>query len=145
MEKEFTWPNGLAFSPDFSKLYLAVSSSERPAWHVYDVGEDGELANRRLFLDARPMKEAYGVGVPDGMKVDERGNVFAAAPGGVAVVSPGGQHLGMVLTGGVFVANVALADDGYLYMAASERVLRVKVLTKAAPAPPSIVGETIVD
>ncbi|CAM9164413.1 unnamed protein product [Ectocarpus sp. 6 AP-2014] len=138
MEKEFTWPNGLAFSPDFSKLYLAVSSPDRPAWHVYDVEEDGELANRRLFLDARPMKEAYGVGVPDGMKVDERGNVFAAAPGGVAVVSPGGQHLGMVLTGGVFVANVALADDGYLYMAASERVLRVKVLTKAAPAPPSI-------
>lgn len=54
---EFTWPNGLAFSPDFSKLYLAVSSPDRPAWHVYDVGEDGELANRRLFLDARPMKE----------------------------------------------------------------------------------------
>lgn len=91
-------------------------------------------------MSPRLVPKAYGVGVPDGMKVDERGNVFAAAPGGVAVVSPGGQHLGMVLTGGVFVANVALADDGYLYMAASERVLRVKVLTKAAPAPPSNVG-----
>lgn len=54
---DFVWPNGLAFSPDFSKLYLAVSSPDDPAWYVYDVGEDGGLANRRLFLDARPLKE----------------------------------------------------------------------------------------
>lgn len=51
------WPNGLAFSPDFSKLYLAVSNPENPAWYVYDVNEDGDLLNRRLFVDARPMRE----------------------------------------------------------------------------------------
>lgn len=53
----FIYPNGLAFSPDFSRLYLAVSSRDAPAWYVYDVGEDGDLLNRRLFVDARPMKE----------------------------------------------------------------------------------------
>lgn len=51
------------------------------------------------------------------------------------VVSPGGEHLGTVFTGGVFVANVVLAGDGYLYMAASESIMRVKVLTKPAPEP----------
>lgn len=69
------------------------------------------------------------------MKVDERGNIFAAAPGGVAIVSPEGKHLGTILTGGVFTANVVIAGDGYLYMAASESIMRVKILTKAAPSP----------
>ncbi|CAM9952538.1 unnamed protein product, partial [Hapterophycus canaliculatus] len=96
---------------------------------------DGGLGNRKLFLDARPMKETHGVGDPDGIKVDERGNIFATAPGGVVVVSPAGEHLGTIFTGGVFVANVALAGDGYLYMAASGSIMRVKVLTKPAPEP----------
>ncbi|CAM9264933.1 unnamed protein product [Laminaria digitata] len=131
VEKEFVWPNGLAFSPDFSKLYLAVSNPENPAWYVYDVNEEGDLSNRRLFVDARPMREGHSVGQPDGLKVDEGGNVFAAAPGGVAVLSPSGEHLGTVFTGGVFVANVAIGGDGYLYMAATDSIMRVKVLTKA--------------
>ncbi|CAM9116579.1 unnamed protein product, partial [Hapterophycus canaliculatus] len=54
LDDEFVWPNGLAFSPNFSKLYLAVSSPEDPAWYVYDVEKDGGLGNRKLFLDARP-------------------------------------------------------------------------------------------
>lgn len=54
---EFVFPNGLAFSPDSSKLYLAVSSRDAPAWYVYDVGKDGDLLNRRMFMDARPMEE----------------------------------------------------------------------------------------
>lgn len=72
------------------------------------------------------------VGFPDGVKVDELGNVFAAAPGGVAVMSPDGEHLGTVVTGGVFVSNIVIASDGYLYMAASESIMRVKVLTRPA-------------
>lgn len=71
------------------------------------------------------------------MEVDERGNVFAAAPGGVAVISPGGEHLGTVLAGGVFVANMVLAGDGYLYMAASTSIMRVRVLTNPASLTPS--------
>ena len=60
---DFTFPNGLAFSADFSKLYLAVSSPEEPAWYVYDLGENGDLTNRRRFLDALPMREVrFAVG-----------------------------------------------------------------------------------
>lgn len=60
--------------------------------------------------------------------------MFAIAPGGVAVLSSSGEHLGRVVTRGVIVANVALGGDGYLYMAASDGDVSVKVLTKAAPA-----------
>ena len=75
--------------------------------------------------------QRHPVGLPDGIKVDERGNVFASAPGGVAVISPSGEHLGTVVTGGVFTANMVIGGDGYLYMAASDSIMRVKVLTKA--------------
>lgn len=76
------------------------------------------------------------MGAPDGLKLDEHGNVFAAAPGGLAVISPDGALLGTIYTGGVFVSNVAIGGDGHLYMTASESIMRVKVLTKAAPTPP---------
>lgn len=88
---------------------------------------------RRLFVFFS--NQGGRVGAPDGLKVDERGNIFAAAPGGVAIISPEGQHLGTILTGGIFTANVVIAGDGHLYMAASECIMRVKVLTKAAPSP----------
>lgn len=71
------------------------------------------------------------MGLPDGIKVDERGNVFASAPGGVAILSPSGEYLGMVVTGGVYVANIVIGGDGYLYLAAGDSIMRVKVLTKA--------------
>lgn len=67
--------------------------------------------------------------------MDERGNIFAAAPGGVAVISPDGSHLGTISSGGVFVANIVIGGDGYLYMTASHAIMRVKVLSKAAPLP----------
>ena len=76
-------------------------------------------------------------GSPDGLKVDEKGNIFAASPGGLAVIDSDGTHLGTVFTGGVTVANVAFAGDGHLYMAASDSIMRLKILTKAPPTPPS--------
>lgn len=57
---DVSWPTGLAFSPDSSKLYLADSSPESPAWHVYDVAEDGSLSNGRVFLDAKKLQKVGG-------------------------------------------------------------------------------------
>ncbi|CAM9103020.1 unnamed protein product [Scytosiphon promiscuus] len=139
LDSDFAWPNGLAFSPDFSRLYMSVvpppDFPEDTAWYVYDVGEDGDLANRRMFFDPSPLMKVFKVGVPDGLAVDDRGNVFATSPGGVSVISPAGEHLGTIFTGGMFVSNVVLAGDGYLYMTATESIIRVKVLTKPAPDP----------
>lgn len=67
------------------------------------------------------------------MKVDERGNIFSSASGGVAVLSPSGEHLGMIIVDEMFISNVVIGGDGYLYMTASDSILRIKVLVKPAP------------
>ena len=90
---EFDMPNGLCFSPDESLLY--VDDTPRAHVKVFDVRADGTLANGRVFV------EGIGTGAPlegvvDGMKCDERGNVWVTGPGGVWVLSPGGEHLGTI-------------------------------------------------
>ena len=83
-------PNGLAFSPDYKTLYVA--NSERPMkWMRYDVADDGTVRNGRVFADVDHSQEP---GVPDGMKIDVQGNVYAAGPGGVWVYSPDGHASG---------------------------------------------------
>ena len=54
---ELAWPDGLALSPDSSKLYISHCSVEEPFWYVYDVNEDGSVSNRSLFFDGRPILE----------------------------------------------------------------------------------------
>ena len=91
---EFDQPNGLCFSPDETLLY--VNDSPRAHIKVFDVADDGSLSNGRMFFDG----VGTGVieeGIPDGMKCDERGNIWVTGPGGVWVISPGGEHLGTVL------------------------------------------------
>jgi gluconolactonase len=92
-EDEFDMPNGLCFSPDESLLY--INDTPRAHIKVFDVAADGTLANGRMFFDG----VGSGVieeGIPDGMKVDERGNVWVTGPGGVWVISPEGEHLGTI-------------------------------------------------
>ena len=73
--------------------------------------------------------------MPDGMKVDVHGNVFATGPGGVLVYSPDGTLLGRILTG-VPTANVAFGEDGStLFITANHRVLRMVTLTRGVPLP----------
>jgi gluconolactonase len=92
-EDEFDMPNGLCFSPDESLLY--VNDTSRAHVKVFDVNADGTLANGRLFF-AGIGRGAAGEGVPDGMKCDELGNVWVTGPRGVWVISPEGDHLGIV-------------------------------------------------
>jgi gluconolactonase len=76
-----------------------------------------------------------GDGVPDGMKVDLQGHVFATAPGGVYVYAPDGTLLGRILTG-VPTSNVAWGEDGStLFVTANHRVLRLRTRTKGVPLP----------
>lgn len=86
-------------------------------------------------MDCRGVSQDGRTGSPDGVKVDAKGVIFAASPGGLAVINSGGDHLGTVITGGVVVANVAFGGDGYLYMAAADSIMRIRVMTKASPTP----------
>jgi gluconolactonase len=129
LTKEMTKPNGIAFSPDEKTLYVANSDPKKAIWMAFPVNEDGKLGKGRVFFDAgkwvgkRP-------GLPDGMKVDADGNVFATGPGGVLVFAPDGKHLGTIATG-VPTANCAWGDDGtVLYVAADKALCRIRTMTK---------------
>ena len=91
VNKDFQAPNGIAFSPD--EKYLYVDDSASKTYWRFDVQPDGTLTNKKLLIDASSSKED---GVPDGMKIDQKGNLYAAGPGGVWVLSPEGKHLGTI-------------------------------------------------
>jgi sugar lactone lactonase YvrE len=92
VERGFSAPNGLAFTPDESHLYIGDSKD-----HIltrYRVEPDGSLTDRELFLDAR---HDTGRGAFDGMKVDEDGRLWTTGPGGVWVAAPDGALLGILI------------------------------------------------
>jgi len=130
--QDLRFPNGIAFSPDERTLYVSNASASSPVWMAHDVNSDGSLARGRVFFDATPQVKAGRSGVPDGMRVDRLGNVFATGPGGVFILDPGGRHLGTILTGEP-TANCAFGDDGStLYITANHRLLRVRLKTIGA-------------
>jgi gluconolactonase len=130
LTKELERPNGIAFAPDYQTLYVANSHGPRPVWLAFPVRADGTLGSSRVFFDARTMPGPQRPGGNDGMKVDAQGNLFATGPGGVLVFTPGGKHLGTILTG-QRTANCAFGDDGMtLYMTADDFLMRVRLKTR---------------
>jgi len=118
---DFVRPNGIAFSPDETQLY--INDSEAGHVRVFDVQPDGTLANGRIFAE---QKDENMPGVPDGMKVDVEGNVYSTGPGGVWVFSPSGNLLGIIKVPEV-PANLAWGDRDYktLYLTARNSLYRV--------------------
>jgi gluconolactonase len=123
VNKDFQAPNGIAFSPDEKYLYINDSAS-KTYWR-FDVQPDGTLANKKLLIDMSSSKEA---GVPDGMKIDQKGNIYGAGPGGVWVLTPEGKHLGTIHPP-ENPANLAWGDaDGKtLYFTAVTGLYRLRV------------------
>jgi gluconolactonase len=130
--EDLTRPNGLAFSPDERTLYVAQSDPERAYIMSYPATENGVLTDGKILFDATPMVKQGLKGLPDGLKVDENGNLFATGPGGVLVISPKGKLLGRIETGQP-TANCAWGDDGStLYITANNLLCRIKTKTKPA-------------
>jgi gluconolactonase len=123
-----SYPNGIAFSPDERTLYVANSDPDRAIWMAFPVLADGTLGDGRTFFDATAMTENQE-GLPDGMTVDQRGNLFATGPGGVLVLTPRGEHLGTIKTGQA-TSNCAWGDNGStLYMTADMILCRIHLRT----------------
>ncbi|MBT8401650.1 MAG: SMP-30/gluconolactonase/LRE family protein [Rhodothermia bacterium] len=123
-------PNGIALSPDEGTLYVANSDPGRAIWMAYDMTPDGSVGGERLFFDATELTKDRP-GLPDGLKVDDSGNIFATGPGGVLVFDPSGVHLGTIRLR-VPSANCAFGEAGSaLYITAQEYLLRVSLITDA--------------
>jgi len=124
-----TRPNGICFSPDEKRLYVAQSDPQAPIWKMFNVQADGTLDAGKTFFDGTKLFKERKKGLPDGLKVDTQGNVFATGPGGVLVITADGTHLGTILTGQA-TANCGFGDDGKsLYMTADSHLCRVKLST----------------
>ena len=123
LAKDLSRPNGIAFSPDEKLLYVANSDPARKLWMRYPVLPDGSLGLGRVFADVTAEKAD---GLPDGLKVDEKGNLWATGPGGVWVFSPEGQHLGTLQPAEV-PANLAFGgpDGKTLFMTARTGLYRI--------------------
>jgi gluconolactonase len=132
-EDEFEQPNGLCFSPDESLMY--INDTPRALIRRYDMAADGTLSGGSLFFDGIG-RGVIEEGIPDGMKCDERGNIWVTGPGGVWVISPQGEHLGVI---GVpeNVGNLAWggADWRTLYMPSSTSLYRVQTKVASARLP----------
>lgn len=130
LTRELTFPNGIALSPDEKTLYVNVSDPARPVVMAYDVQANGTVANGRVFFDTAPLAAKGLKGLPDGLKVDMLGNLWATGPGGVLILDPSGKHLGTLMTGEA-TGNCAWGDDGStLYITADMYLLRVKTLVR---------------
>ncbi|MEM7384644.1 MAG: SMP-30/gluconolactonase/LRE family protein [Verrucomicrobiota bacterium] len=129
LTKEMTRPNGIAFSPDEKTLYVAQSDPKAALWKAFPVKGDGTLGESRILADATSMVGKHK-GLPDGLKVDRKGIIYATGPGGVHILAPDGKALGRIDTLEA-TANCGWGDDGStLYITADMYLCRIKTKAK---------------
>jgi len=137
---ECEYPNGLAFSPDESVLYVAISRLDERCFgeaergevcthrriRAFDVAPDGSLSNNRVFCDM----SSAAPGVPDGMKVDTKGRVFCVGSGGIWVIAPSGAVIGIARMAEV-VRNLAFGGRDFrtLYLTPRGSLAKLAVKT----------------
>ncbi len=122
---DFTGPNGIAFSPDEKYLYVGNWDEKKKIVMRYEVNADGTLKNGKLFFD---MTNAPGEDALDGIKVDQKGNLYVSGPGGLWLISPEGKHLGTIVAP-KHIHNMAWGDeDGKtLYLCARSGLYRMRL------------------
>ena len=129
LDPDLTFPNGIALSPDERRLYVSVSDPDGPVLIVYDLGPDGLPTSKALFFDATRLRAAGGLGLPDGMCLDTEGRLYATGPGGVLVLTPDAELIGVIETG-TAIANCAFGEDGStLFLASNHTLARVRLET----------------
>lgn len=142
---ECEYPNGLAFSPDESVLYVAISRLDQRCFQeaergevcshrrirAFDVAPEGTLSNNRVFCDM----SSASPGVPDGLKVDTKGRVFCVGSGGIWVIAPSGKVIGIAQMPEV-IRNLAFGGPDFrtLYLTPRSSLLKLEVRTSGIGA-----------
>src|SRR5579864_2150365 len=130
---DFLTPNGIAFSPDESVLY--INDTARRHIRAFDVAPNGTLARQtdRVFADLSGPEP----GAPDGMKVDSAGNVFCGGAGGIYILDPKGKKLGRIVHGYMNTSNIAFGGDDWktVYFCTRTSLGSFKVKIAGVPVP----------
>lgn len=134
--RDFVTPNGLAFSPDESILY--INDTRRRHIRAFDMQPNGALAlaTDRIFCDLKGDRP----GVPDGMKVDVEGNVYCGGSGGIWIMDSSGKRLGTIVHGEATTTNLAWGDDDWmtLYFTTWRTLGRVRLKIPGIPVPSGV-------
>ena len=109
-------PNGIGLSPDATKLYC----TDFTGWVVYDLDARGNASNRRVFVPSSVVSGG------DGLKIDNRGNMWASSRDGISIFNPQGKRLGIIHADDR-ISNCEFGADGYVYMCSNHRLVRAKV------------------
>jgi gluconolactonase len=121
-----TRPNGIAFFPGEKTLLVANSDPSKAIWYAFDILENDSVTNARVFYDATENAKSEK-GLPDGLKIDKQGNVFATGPGGVWIFDSSGKLLGKIKISEA-TSNCAFSpDEKTLYVTSDMYVVRVKL------------------
>jgi gluconolactonase len=122
---DFVQPNGLCFTADEKTLY--INDTDRAHIRAFDVQDDGTIANGRVVAEGIGSGDLAIGDLVDGMKLDERGNIYVTGPGGVCVFDPEGSQLGTIeVPENVGNINWGGPDWTWLFIAASTSMYRIK-------------------
>ncbi|EAR02028.1 SMP-30/gluconolactonase/LRE family protein [Maribacter sp. HTCC2170] len=121
-------PNGIALSLNQKTLYVAVSDKKHAVWYQYDILEPGKVVNKRIFHDVTYLVGQKGQqGLPDGMKVNNKGYLFATGPGGIWIFNKSAKPIGRIYTGQL-TSNCALSkDQKTLFITADDYIMSVNL------------------
>jgi gluconolactonase len=122
IDRSLVFPNGIGLSPDGRTLYAAAQGG----WYAWALDAQGRPSDRRTFFDGA----AAGMAGGDSLKVDASGHIWAANAEGLHVFSPRGQRIGLIRTGPTATTNCEFGADGWLYITAFDRVVRLRAKTR---------------
>src|ERR1700757_3359920 len=130
---DFVLPNGLAFAPDETVLY--INDTRRGHIRAFELLPNGMLAKQtdHVFADLSGKEP----GAPDGMKVDTAGNVYCGGSGGIYILDPNGKKLGRIVHGHPGTTNIAFGGDDWktLYFTTRNTLGSVKAKIAGIPVP----------
>lgn len=132
---DLKFPNGIAFSLDGRTLYVSNSDSDNAVILAWDVSPTGQLSHRRIFADMNALVAKDLPGLPDGMCVDEHGNLWASGPGGIHVLTPQGREIGLISRDDGPISNCAFGgpDGRTIFMTSNHEVLALHTSVRGAP------------
>jgi gluconolactonase len=121
-----TRPNGIAFLPGEKTLLVSNSDPDKPNWYAFEFSDNDSSISSRIFYSTAGYDKSLK-GLPDGMKIDKQGNVFATGPGGIWIFNSSGKLLGKIKLDQA-ASNIALStDEKTIYITNDMYVLRLKM------------------